>query len=355
MSSSPSSPVPSGARATGRRAALPGLVVAVVLALAATAVGMALPVVGAPVSGVVLGVVVGVLVRPRVAPDRMTALSPGLRVASKLVLQVAVVLLGARLSLGEVARVGADSLPVMLGTVAVCLAGAAVAGRLLGVGGELQVLIGTGTAICGASAIAAVTPVVRASSTNVAYALSTVFAFNIAAVLLFPPLGQLLGMSQEAFGLFAGTAVNDTSSVVAAAATFGPAAADHAVVVKLVRTLLIIPIVLVLALLVARRDRRQAGADTAGRPSVLRLVPWFLLGFLALATVNSLGLVPDSWHDPLATVATFLITVALAAIGLSTDIPALRATGMRPLVFGAVLWLLVTGSALGLQALTGSI
>ncbi|MEE6286461.1 putative sulfate exporter family transporter [Georgenia sp. MJ173] len=334
---------------------LPGLALAVAVALVATAVGTALPVIGSPVSGVVLGVVVGVVVRRR-APATVASLGPGLKVASKLVLQLAVVLLGARLSLAEVARVGVDSLPVMLGTVAVCLVAAAEIGRLLGVDGELRVLIGAGTAICGASAIAAVTPVVRATGSNVAYAMSTVFAFNIAAVLVFPPLGQLLGMSQEAFGLFAGTAVNDTSSVVAAAATFGPVAADQAVVVKLVRTLMIIPIVVGLAMLVARRDRRAAGAAAdATRPGVLRLVPWFLVGFLLLAALNSVGLVPEAWHSALATAATFLITVALAAIGLSTDVPALRAAGLRPLLFGGILWLLVTGSALGLQALTGTL
>ncbi|MCM3659867.1 putative sulfate exporter family transporter [Georgenia satyanarayanai] len=337
------------------RAKAPGLAVSVVIALVATAIGTAVPVIGSPVSGVVLGVLVGVLVRRRARASSVAALSPGLKLASKLVLQIAVVLLGARLSLAQVAQVGVDSLPVMLGTVVVCLVGAAALGRLLGIDSELRVLIGTGTAICGASAIAAVTPVVRASGSSVAYALSTVFAFNIAAVLLFPPLGQLLGMSEEAFGLFAGTAVNDTSSVVAAATTFGSVAADHAVVVKLVRTLLIIPIVIGLALLVARRDRRTAGDDAGDRPAVWRLVPWFLVGFLLLATLNSIGLVPKTWHDPLATAATFLITVALTAIGLSTDVPALRAAGLRPLLFGGMLWVLVTLSALGVMALTGAI
>ncbi|WP_454083615.1 YeiH family protein [Georgenia sp. Marseille-Q6866] len=337
------------------RTKVPGLALAVVIALVATAIGTAAPVIGSPVSGVVLGVIVGVLVRRRADASSVAALSAGLKLASKLVLQIAVVLLGARLSLAQVAQVGVDSLPVMLGTVVVCLVAAAALGRLLGIDRELRVLIGTGTAICGASAIAAVTPVVRASGSNVAYALSTVFAFNIAAVLLFPPLGQLLGMDQDAFGLFAGTAVNDTSSVVAAATTFGSVAADHAVVVKLVRTLLIIPIVIGLAVLVARRDRRAAGDDAGARPAVWRLVPWFLVGFLLLATLNSIGLVPESWHDPLATAATFLITVALTAIGLSTDVPALRAAGLKPLAFGGILWLLVTLSALGLMALTGAL
>lgn len=356
----PSSTPPPGtvhhAPAARRGRALPGLAVAVLVALVASAVGLALPVVGAPVSGVVLGMALGVVLRRRLAPRKVAALGPGLRLASKLVLQLAVVLLGARLSLAEVARVGWDSLPVMLGTVVACLLAAAVLGRALGIDRELTTLLGAGTAICGASAIAAVTPVLRARPTNVAYALSAVFAFNVAAVLVFPPLGHALGMSQEAFGLFAGTAVNDTSSVVAAAATFGPVAADQAVVVKLVRTLMIVPIVIGLAMLVARRDRRAGGAaDGEHRPSVLRLVPWFLVGFLALAAVNSIGLVPDAWHAPLATAANFLITVALAAIGLSTDLPAMRTAGLRPLLLGGALWLVVTLTALGLQTLTGTL
>ena len=324
---------------------VPGLVLAVVVAVVATLIGIALPVVGGPVAGVVLGLAVGAWLGPR-----RGALRPGLTTASKLVLQIAVVLLGARLSIRQVAEVGWQSLPVMLGTLAVCLLGAVVIGRLMGVDRELRTLIGVGTAICGASAIAAVTPVIRARGTGVAYALSTVFACNIAAVLLFPPLGHLLGMDQQTFGLLAGTAVNDTSSVVAASASFGAEAADHAVVVKLARTLMIIPITAVLAILVARRDRAD---DVATRPSMMRMVPWFLVGFLLLAGVNSLGLVPGSWHGPLAAVATFLITVALSAIGLSTDIPALRAAGARPMVLGVVLWVLTTVTALVLIALTG--
>lgn len=315
----------------------------------ASVLGTLVPVVGSPVFGVVVGVLVGAGLRRRRAAT-MTVLSPGLTVASKRVLQLAVVLLGARLSLGDVARVGRESLPVMLGTVLVCLAGAAVLGRLLRVAGELRALVGVGTAICGASAIAAVTPVLRARSTNVAYAMSTIFAFNIAAVLVFPPLGHWLGMSEQAFGLFAGTAVNDTSSVVAAATTFGSVAADQAVVVKLVRTLMIIPVVLGLSVVVTRHRRHDDGA----RPAVLRLVPWFLVGFLVLAAANTLGLVPTAWHGGLSTAATFLITVALTAIGLSTDLPALRATGPRPLLLGGLLWLLVTVTALGLQWLTGT-
>lgn len=344
---------------TARRLA-PGLALATGIAVVATVIGHLLPVVGAPVSGVVLGALVGLVRRPA---DRFR---PGITTASKFVLQLAVVLLGVQLSLAEVARVGVESLPVMLGTLVVCLLAAWGVGRLLGVVGNLRTLIGVGTGICGASAIAAVTPVIGAVSVEVAYAVSTIFLFNVAAVIVFPVVGHALGMSQHAFGLFAGTAVNDTSSVVAAASTYGTQAADFAVVVKLVRTLMIIPIVLGLAWLVGRRDaaaaRLAAGGD--GTPAarapwtlrrVLKLVPWFLVGFVVAAAVNSTGAVPGPVHPVVSTVAAFLITVALSAIGLSTDVAGFRRAGFRPLVLGLVLWLVVSGSSLGLMALTGAL
>jgi uncharacterized integral membrane protein (TIGR00698 family) len=344
------------ARLRGPAARLPGLALAVGVALVATALGRLVPVVGGPVSAIVLGVLVAIVVRPG---DRMR---PGITFAGRAVLQAAVVVLGAQLSLGQVLRVGAGSLPVMTVTLAVCLAAAYGIGRRLGVVRDLRTLIGVGTGICGASAIAAVTPVIGAAEAEVAYAVSTIFVFNVAAVLTFPALGHLLGMGQHAFGLFAGTAVNDMSSVVAAATTYGGPAADYAVVVKLARTLLIIPICLGLAALARRRARTadapaDAGAADVGRAlprpvRVGRLVPWFLAGFLVLAAVNTAGLVPSAAHGPLSTLAVFLITVALSAIGLSTEPARLRRTGPAPLLLGGCLWLVVSATSLALQLLT---
>lgn len=171
-------------------------------------------------------------------------------------------MLGAGLSLGEVVRVGGESLPVMAGTLTVALGGAWALGRLLGVHREAALLIGVGTGICGASAIAAVTAVTGPAKDRVAYALGTIFTFNIAAVLLFPPLGHLLGLSQEGFGLWSGTAVNDTSSVVAASYAYGATAGAYAVVVKLTRSLMIVPVCLILQ---ARKGRPPD--DDSGRCS----------------------------------------------------------------------------------------
>ena len=311
----------------------PGLLAAGALGALAYTCGLALPLVGAPVLAVLGGMVLSRYTRP--------TWSPGLKVARERLLQVAVVLLGAQLSLGQVASVGASSLPVLLGTLGTCLVLAAVLGRWLGVGRDLRTLIGVGTGICGASAIAAVSPVIRARSTDIAYALSTIFLFNVAAVLVFPPLGHLLGLDQHAFGLFAGTAVNDTSSVVAAATSYGHVAADHAVVVKLTRSLMIVPICFALAAFVRTGERRR----------LRDLVPWFLVGFVAVAALNSAGLVPTVADAPLRALAVVLIAIALAAIGLSTDMRSMRRAGARPLVLGFVLWVAVASTSLALQAL----
>lgn len=360
-------------RAPGPGALAPGLALATAVAAVATAVGRLLPVVGGPVTGIVLGVLLAVLLKPG------TRLRPGISFASRPVLQTSVVLLGGQLSLAQVVRVGLGSLPVMLGTLAVCLAAAYGIGRALGVVGDVRTLIGVGTGICGASAIAAVTPVIGAAEAEVTYAISTIFVFNIAAVLVFPPLGHLLGMSQHAFGLFAGTAVNDMSSVVAASSTYGSAAASYAVVVKLTRTLMIIPVCLGLSALANRVPKAvrpadaaatagaatpdagtpRAGTPDAGNPRdraarvrAHKLVPWFLVGFLLTAGLNTAGLVPERAHQWLVTLSVFLITVALCAIGLSTDPARLRRAGIRPLVLGGCLWVTVAGTALLLYCLT---
>ena len=360
-------------RAARRAQAIaPGLALALAVAAVATVVGQNVPLVGSAVPGALIGIVIAIVVKPG------ARFAAGVKWASTFILQCSVVLLGAQLSIAEAARVGMSSLPVMLGTLAICLAAAWLYGRLLGVPGDLRTLIGVGTGICGGSAIAAVSPVIEAASADVAYAISTIFLFNIAAVLIFPLLGHALGMSQQSFGLFAGTAVNDTSSVVATATTYGTAATSHAVVVKLVRTLMIIPVCLGLSALTARKQQRPVIAPApaaavrdgaAGAPAspvalasarmslrrATKLVPWFLIGFVLVAAVNSCGIIPAGAHSPLEHASVFLVSVALSAIGLSTNVAALRKAGARPLILGAVLWITVATASVGLQALTGTL
>ncbi len=297
------------------------------------------PLLGAAVLAIVIGIAISLTRRPGPAS------APGIAFASTVLLQVAIVLLGTTLGLGQILRVGARSLPVMLGTLAVALAGAALLGRVLAVSPRLRALIGVGTGICGASAIAAIAGIVEATGTEVAYAISTIFVFNIVAVLLFPPLGHLLNLSQHGFGLWAGTAVNDTSSVVAAAYAYGHAAGAQAVVVKLTRTTLIVPVALGLW---AFRARGRAAPPR-------RLVPWFLVGFVLASVLNTMGVVDDSARRPLAHAALVLITVALAAIGLASDLGRMRHIGAHPFALGALLWVAVAGTSLLLQAISGQL
>lgn len=324
------------------RAALVGAALPLVIGLLALTIGRALPLLGGPVAGVLLGLAIALVLRPLA---RKPEIAPGVRFAGSTLLRLAVVLLGAQVSLTQVFNVGKDSFPVMIGTLAAALLAAFVLGRALKIDPHLTTLIGVGTAICGASAIAAITPVIKPAAAKVAYALSTVFVFNIAAVLLFPWLGHAIGMSEVAFGVFAGTAVNDTSSVVAAATVYGPVATDTAVVVKLARTLMIIPIAIGLALITSRNQ----GAET-GRVKVTTLVPFFLIGFIVLAALHPL--LPGWAITWASTLAVYLITVALTAIGMSTDLPTIARSGAKPLLLGALLWLVVSGASLLIQSAT---
>jgi uncharacterized integral membrane protein (TIGR00698 family) len=326
-------------------AVIPGLVVCLAIAAGCVALGHLVPVFGGPAFGIVFGMALS-LARPIQRP-----LNAGAGIASRQLLQLSVVILGAELSLHDVVRTGLGSLPVMLGTLALALAGAQAFGRLLRVDGDLRTLIGVGTGVCGASAIAAVTRVIGAAETDVAYSLSTIFAFNVLAVLLYPPLAHLMGMSQHAFGLWSGTAINDTSSVVAATATYGSVASSYGVVVKLTRALMIVPICGWLAGRQLRSKSTAAGSPGSTMPRWWKLVPWFIGYFLLAVVANTIGAVPRSWHADLSDVATYLITVALVGIGLSARFDEMRRSGVRPLALGATLWATVGISSLALQAL----
>jgi uncharacterized integral membrane protein (TIGR00698 family) len=340
---------------------LPGLALCVAVALVATWLGSLVPVVGAPVFGIVMGAIIAAVMRPGAVTDAGAAWS------GKYVLQASVVVFGTGLSIVEVLQTGWHSLPVMLGTLAVALLGAWLIGRALGIDGDVRTLIGVGTGICGASAIAATQSVIRAKSADVAYAIGTIFTFNVIAVVTFPFIGRALGMSDHSFGLWAGTAINDTSSVVAASFSFSAAAGAYGIVVKLTRTLMIIPITIALALY-RRRQAVRAGVGAvpgaplgsgeaqpgvaASRLAWNKVVPLFLIWFLVAVLVDSLGVIPASWHPYLSQLGSFMITVALAGIGLGTRVAVLKQAGLRPLVLGASLWVLVALASLGLQAIT---
>jgi uncharacterized integral membrane protein (TIGR00698 family) len=327
---------------TSLRSVIPGLLSAAAVAAVAVLCARAAPLVGAPVFAIVLGVALRAVLP---LPD---GLRPGLAFAARTVLQAAIVVSGFTLSLAAVARTGVGTLPVTLGTIAVALILAPLAGRLLRLDRMLQMLVGVGTAICGASAIAAVASVIEPDEAEIALSIAIIFFYNIVAVIVFPPIGHALHLAQDAFGVWAGTAINDTSSVVAAGYAYGREAGDHATIVKLTRASLIVPIVAAIALWRAR-VKHGTFVSVPWR----RIIPWFILWFLCAALVNSSGIVPPSWHGAIAAAAVFLISVALGAIGLQTELARLLRTGARPLALGLVLWLAVALSSLAIQHATG--
>ncbi len=330
----------------GAKASLwPGLLLATTIAFGALGLGHLLPLIGGPVFGIVLGV----MVRNTRAPGVL--FQPGIRFAGTQVLQWSIVALGLGLSLHQVAHTGLSSLAVTLVTMASAFGAAYVLGRALGIPAKLKTLIGIGTAICGGSAIAAVTPIIKPDEHETAFAISTIFLFNLVAVLLFPMLGHLMHMSAQGFGLWAGTAINDTSSVVAAAFSFSKSAGDYATIVKLTRATLIIPTCLLLALYEAWRHKQKGTGDFHLR----RIFPWFILWFLFASAIQTAGLIPDALQPMIHGGAEFMIIVALTAIGLSSDLRRMASTGIRPILLGLGVWVAVSLSSLGVQLLIGQL
>ncbi|AOY01336.1 YeiH family protein [Jeongeupia sp. USM3] len=322
-----------------------GLLLALALATVAALLGEAFPLVGGPVIGIVLGLAVNNLFHPG---ERFR---PGIGFAGKQILQWSIIALGVGLNFTQVAHTGMQSLEVTLVTVATAFVSAIVLGKLLGVPDKLKVLIGVGTAICGGSAIAAVTPIIKPDDHETAFSISTIFLFNLVAVLLFPLLGHLLGLSDKGFGLWAGTAINDTSSVVAAGYSYSQLAGQYATIVKLTRATLIIPVCLVMALIVAHQNHKAG----SGNFSLKRIFPWFILWFVVASLASTFGLIPAAVFPYAHHIAQFLIVVALTAIGLSSNLGQMRGTGFRPILLGLGVWICVASSSLVVQHLMGQL
>ena len=317
---------------------LPGIALCLAIALVAYLLGGLWPIVGGPVFAILLGLFIrNVLPVPE-------ATLPGIAFCSKKMLQYSIILLGGGLSLLTIYSTGAQSLVVMLVTLLAALVCAWIIGRLLRVNAILTSLVGVGTGICGGSAIAAIAPIVKAEDDDIAFAISTVFLFNVVAVVAFPFFGHLMGMSDLGFGIWAGTAINDTSSVVAAAGSYSHEALEIATVTKLARTLMIVPIALFFALLVgARRD--------GGEFHFIRVFPWFILGFLAMALLNTAGILGETLSGLSSQSGKFLITVALAGVGLGANMSRIIKTGYRPIVLGMCVWILIALTSIGVQTL----
>lgn len=330
---------------------LPGVASAVVIAALAKLVEGLLPVhlVGASVIALFVGMFINKVWTPS------EAVKKGLKFTSKKVLKFAIILLGASLSIGTILEVGKMSLTVMCFTLLTCFGGGYFIGRALGLNWKLSNLISAGTGICGGSAIAAIAPVIDAEDSDIAYAMSATFLFDMAMILLFPIMGKAMGLSDMAYGLWAGTAVNDTSSVVAAGYAYSEAAGDFATMVKLTRTLSIIPTVVIFALINVHLKKKAAGTDgnVAVDVKFRSLFPWFIVGFLALALVNSFGLIPVGISAAAKSLSKFLMVSALAAIGLNTSFDDMAKSGPKPMLHGFIISALVVVVAITVEWFMG--
>ena len=332
-----------------------GLLLCLVIAVPSWFIGKIFPVVGGAVIAIVAGMAVTVFWKEK------TNFAPGITFTSKKILQWAVILLGFGMDLGVVFQTGKQSLPIIVCTISTSLLISFALHKIMNIPSKISTLVGVGSSICGGSAIAATAPVIDADDEEVAQAISVIFFFNVLAAILFPIFGQMIGFdttSGEAFGVFAGTAVNDTSSVTAAAATWdsmwglGSQTLDKAVTVKLTRTLAIIPITLVLAFL---RTRQASGTD-GKKVSMKQIFPFFIFYFIAASVITTIAVqcgVSADIFTPVKSLSKFFIVLAMAAIGLNTDVVKLVKTGGRPLVMGACCWVGITAVSLLLQHVMG--
>ena len=334
-----------------------GILLCLVIAVPSWFLGKRFPIIGGAVIAIIAGMIVTLFLQNK-AP-----FESGIKFTSKKVLQWAVILLGFGMNLMVVLETGKRSLPIIISTISAALVIAYILHKAMHIPGKISTLVGVGSSICGGSAIAATAPVIDADDEEVAQAISVIFFFNVLAALLFPTFGKLIGFdvsAGEAFGIFAGTAVNDTSSVTAAASTWdsmwglGSQTLDTAVTVKLTRTLAIIPITLVLALLRARREKKSGEAGT--KVSLRKIFPFFILYFIAASVITtaavSLG-VDVAVFSPVKELSKFFIVLAMAAIGLNTDIVKLIKTGGKPMVMGFCCWAGITCVSLLMQSLLG--
>lgn len=306
---------------------LPGIALTAIIAILAWLLGNIFPIIGSPVLGILFGMILAFWTRP-------TLVESGITFTSRILLQYSIILLGFDMNLFNVFKVGSQTISLMIFTLTTTFLTAFIVGKLLKMDSNTNILIGVGTAICGGSAIAATAPVIHADDEEVASSISTIFLFNVIAAFLFPLLGHTFHMTDYNFGLWSGTAINDTSSVVAAGYTFSNAAGNLAVIVKLTRTLMIVPVTLVLAFYTSRKKTQNSESSY----KFSKTFPWFVLGFLAASILSTFLPMPEGAGSILAQMGKFMIVMAMVAIGLNTNMVNLIKNGWKPILLGLSCW-----------------
>ncbi|NLM13869.1 MAG: YeiH family putative sulfate export transporter [Epulopiscium sp.] len=315
------------------------------------------------ISAGVFALLIGMMLNPILS--KYIILEKGFGFTAKKVLRLAIILMGTSLSFSQVVEVGKFSLFVMIFTLLTAFGGGYSIGKLFRMNWKLSGLISAGTGICGGSAIAAIAPVIDADDSEIAYAISATFIFDILMVILFPIMGRYFNMSDLGYGLWAGTAVNDTSSVVAAGYAFSDAAGKFATIVKLTRTLSIIPTVLIFSYINERLIRKNNIKNLQDHESTTnysdkkinlnKIFPWFILLFLVVVGIKSLGLIPQNATQSISSLSKFMMVMSLGAIGLRTNFNTLAKSGFKPMVHGFIISLLVVVVSFAVQLFIGQI
>ncbi|HSH36449.1 YeiH family protein [Schnuerera sp.] len=330
---------------------IPGFIIALLIASFARWIEslLPLPLIGDSVIALFIGMTINQIRKPS------KIIEAGLKFTSKKILKFSIILLGASLSIGTILNIGRLSLTVMLFTLLTCFGGGYFIGKWLGLDWKLSNMISAGTGICGGSAIAAMAPVIEAEDKDVAYAMSATFLFDMAMIVLFPIMGRMIGLSDMAYGLWTGTAVNDTSSVVAAGYAFSESAGDFATMVKLTRTLSIIPVVLIFSLINVHVNTKNTDGSIANYNNVkiTSLFPWFIIAFVGMSLINSLGFFSIAVSTGLKNISKFLMVSALAAIGMNTDFNEMKKSGINPMIHGFIISALVVVVAITVEYFMG--
>lgn len=326
-----------------------GFAVCALIAAAAWYLGRMVPLVGAPIFAIVIGVILTNTLR-----DSLQV--PALRIGdvSKLSLRGGIIVLGGSLNLNEIVGTGMSSLPLLFITIAAGLICALWLGRAMGMDWRMRCLIGMGTTICGASAIAALAPVIKAKGEEIAYAVTVVFFFNMVAVFVFPALGHMIGLTDEGFGIWAGTAINDTSAVVAAGFSYSQDAGTTATIVKLTRTTLIIPLVIGFGLALPFFERQEGAENVSLAKRVYDAFPMFILLFLVASLLNTMGLF-GPFAEAIQMAGRAVLVMAMAAVGLQGHWRAFVGAGTAPLILGLVTWIVIAVASLGVQSWSGQL
>ena len=321
-----------------------GLILCLLIGAIAWFLGEKYSIIGGPVFGILLGLIIALF-------PRKSSFESGIKFTSKKVLQYAIILLGFGMNFFQIFNVGSQSLLIIISTISTSLIVSYFASKLMKIPSNVSILVGVGSSICGGSAIAATAPVIDANDEDIAKSISVIFLFNVIAAFLFPFLGNQLGLSDIGFGMWAGTAINDTSSVVAAGQTWASShgsdiALNYATIVKLTRTLAIIPITLSLALYRSKKN-------TSTTVKLSKIFPWFILFFLLAAIVSTVFDLDSSITKPLTEAGKFFITMAMVAIGLNTNIVKLIKTGGKPILLGICCWVSIALVSLLVQHVLG--